>query len=110
MNETAQDCCALNDAPVVFDIATCRDLVDERGDIPWPAYLFQFVLARKFITDRNEVSRLVHLVELEDSLIDCAMSVTVKVLWHKKICHLDDRLGIDNDTTEDTALGLYILW
>ena len=44
MDEAAQDGGAFNDAPVVFDVATGRDLVDQRGDIAGSADFLQFVL------------------------------------------------------------------
>ena len=38
------------------------------------------------------------------------MSIAVEILGHKKISYLDDSFRVDDNTTEDTALGFHILW
>src|SRR5690242_19329064 len=98
MDQTAQYRSAFYDTSIKFDITTCWNLIDERRDVACTTDLFQLIPALKFVTNRNEISRCMFFIKLQDHFINRMMSVTVEVISIQKIRHLNDGFRINNDT------------
>ncbi len=108
-DEAAQNGIALDDAPVILNVAAGRHLVDQGGNVAGSSDILQFVPTFQLVTDRDEICWFALLIELKNDLVNSAVGVTIEIVGEQKFCHLDNCLWVDNDAAEYAALRLNVL-
>ncbi len=87
--------------PVVFDVDRRRHHVDQAGDVSWTANVREFAPPFEFVTDKDEVRRLLAFVQVPGHLINLAVGNPVEVIGLEETSNPHDRIAVDQDAAEN---------
>jgi hypothetical protein len=105
-DQVSQHGLALDDARVMKSVDRCGREVDEAGQVGRAAHLVKRLVPLEGLADGDDVDGLAPLVELQDGFVDLAVRLTVEILRPERVRHLDHRVAVDEQRTEDGLLGL----
>ena len=105
-DELAQHRGPFHDVAVVLDVDGGRHGVDQVHHVGRAADLDQLPPPLQFVGDRDEVSRIAPLVQVDDGLVDPAVLFLVEVFSFEEGRDLDDGVGIDEQRSQHRLLGL----
>ena len=109
VNQIAKSRLLFDDARVVLDVGRARYTVGERRDVCGPADFIQIAAARQFFFQRDEVDRLVPLIERDHPIEDAPMRVTIEIAGVDDLCGEIEGVVVDEDRAEHRTLGFEIV-
>ena len=98
-----------DDARVVLDVGRARDTVGKRRHVRGPAYLVEFTCACKLLFQRDEIDRIVPLVERDHAIEDATMRIPVEVLTVDDLRCEIERVVVDENRAEHRTFGFEIV-
>ncbi len=98
-----------DDARVVLDVGRARHAVGKGGDVGGSANLVEFTGARQFLFQRDEVDRVVPLVERDHPIEDATMRVAVEVPAVDDLRCQIERVVVDQNRAEHRSFGFEIV-
>ena len=108
-DQVPQDRLALDDTRVLRGVDGGRRLVAEARQVRPSADRLELLAPLERLGDRDDVDRLAPLEEVEDRRVDAPVGLAVEVLRTQELCHLHDRIAVDEDGAEHGLLGFETL-
>ena len=99
----------LDDARVVLDVGGARHAVGQRRDVGRTADFVELAGARQLLLQRDEIDRLVPLVERNHLVEDAPMRVAIEVAAVDDLHREVERVVVDEDRAEHRALRFEIV-
>ena len=82
---------------------------DGKGDVGRPADLVDVTRPRQRLLQRDEVDRLVALVERDHALEDAPVRLAIEIAAVDDLCRQVERVVVDEDRAEHGSLGLEVV-
>jgi hypothetical protein len=93
----------------VLGVDRRRDRVHQAGQVRRAADLLEPIAPAQLVAEGDEVDRLALAVEREHRLVDLAVLLAVEVAGLEEVPDAKDRIGVDEDRSEDALLRLHRL-
>src|SRR5699024_9551588 len=80
MDQASQRRRALDDSPVIFDVYSSGDGVDQFGQVADATNLLEQCATLKLVNDRHKIGWLATVVEVKDGLVNMPIRGSVKII------------------------------
>jgi hypothetical protein len=101
VDQIAESALLLDDLRVVLDVGRTRDAIGERGDIGRTADVIELPRPGELLFQRDEVDRIVALIERHHLVEDAAVRVAIEIVAIDHLRGEVERVVVDQDRAED---------